>query len=296
MSISFSQPGSSFLEAIAHDFVNATDLALVMVDIRGLPISPFYNCTPFCQQMRASQHYRQQCQRCDKRGGFAALEADKPHLYRCHAGLVEFSLPLEIDGQLLGFVICGQVRVDAHNDIASVLQDDDAQHAQAALMSLWHDVPQVDYTRLTSAARLLNSIVTSYLNNNVRTLLLNKNLAEPRKLISHREKRHDVIMNKTLRYIDEHLFEGLTLEKVAAHVYLSPYYFSRLFRKHQGVGFNAWVNEKKMQRARDLLHSSDWSIDCIARRLHFSQTSYFCKLFRQTYQLSPQQFRLQRTA
>ncbi|WP_162629932.1 AraC family transcriptional regulator, partial [Klebsiella pneumoniae] len=38
---------------------------------------------------------------------------------------------------------------------------------------------------------------------------------------------------------------------------------------------------------------SDWSIASIARNLGFSQTSYFCKVFRQTYQVTPQAFRQQ---
>ncbi|MDA6914847.1 AraC family transcriptional regulator, partial [Escherichia coli] len=38
---------------------------------------------------------------------------------------------------------------------------------------------------------------------------------------------------------------------------------------------------------------SDWSIASIARNLGFSQTSYFCKVFRQTYQVTPQVYRQQ---
>lgn len=51
---------------------------------------------------------------------------------------------------------------------------------------------------------------------------------------------HDGKMKKALRYIDAHLSDELRLEDVAAHVYLSPYYFSKLFKKYQGIGFNAW--------------------------------------------------------
>lgn len=37
-------------------------------------------------------------------------------------------------------------------------------------------------------------------------------------------------MKKALRYIDAHLSDDLRLEDVASHVYLSPYYFSKLFK------------------------------------------------------------------
>lgn len=38
------------------------------------------------------------------------------------------------------------------------------------------------------------------------------------------------VNEKALRYIDAHLSDDLRLEDVASHVYLSPYYFSKLFK------------------------------------------------------------------
>ena len=102
---------------------------------------------------------------------------------------------------------------------------------------------------------------------------------------------HDSKMQKALRYIDTHLSEELRLEEVAGKVYLSPYYFSKLFKKYQGIGFNAWVNQQRMANAREMLQHSDWSIASIDKNLGFSQTSYFCKVFRQTYNVTPQVFR-----
>jgi AraC-like DNA-binding protein len=46
-----------------------------------------------------------------------------------------------------------------------------------------------------------------------------------------------------------------------------------------------------MSNARQMLQHSDWSIANIAKHVGFSQTSYFCKVFRQTYQLTPQMYR-----
>ncbi|WP_264779267.1 helix-turn-helix transcriptional regulator, partial [Escherichia fergusonii] len=62
---------------------------------------------------------------------------------------------------------------------------------------------------------------------------------------------------------------------------------------YNGIGFNAWVNQQRMASARELLSHNDWSISSIARNLGFSQTSYFCKVFRQTYQITPQAYRQQ---
>ncbi|MDM6991740.1 helix-turn-helix transcriptional regulator, partial [Klebsiella michiganensis] len=83
----------------------------------------------------------------------------------------------------------------------------------------------------------------------------------------------------------------LSLETVAAHVCLSANYFSRFFKKRQGVNFKVWVNQRKMQRAGELLGDPSYSVDSVARKLQFAQTSYFCRVFRAAHRTSPQSFR-----
>lgn len=70
--------------------------------------------------------------------------------------------------------------------------------------------------------------------------------------------RHYAILMKI--YIIE-----LSLEAVAAHVCLSANYFSR-FLKRQG-NFKVWVNQRKMQRAGELLGDPSYSVDSVARKL-----------------------------
>ena len=89
---------------------------------------------------------------------------------------------------------------------------------------------------------------------------------------------HDGKMKKALRYIDAHLSDELRLEDVAAHVYLSPYYFSKLFKSIR-IGFNARVNQQRMASAKELLCHSDWSIASIARNLGFRKPAIFAKCF-----------------
>ena len=242
--ISASTLNSELINKIAQDFAQATSLAVVVVNIHGDEISELFNFTPFCQLMRQHPEHSGRCRMSDRCGGLEASKKDQLCIYRCHAGLTDFSIPLVIAGHLVGFVLCGQVRLS--NDVELV------------------DILNVDNPSQNDPAQA-----------------------------SRAPSPHDGKMKKALRYIDAHLSDELRLEDVAAHVYLSPYYFSKLFKKYQGIGFNAWVNQQRMASAKELLCHSDWSIASIARNLGFSQTSYFCKVFRQTYQVTPQAFRQQ---
>lgn len=296
--ISASTLNSELINKIAQDFAQATSLAVVVVNIHGDEISELFNFTPFCQLMRQHPQHSIRCRMSDRCGGLEASKSDQPCIYRCHAGLTDFSIPLVISGHLVGFVLCGQVRLRNDSDVSlvDILNVDDRWQADPELLNEFRNVPEMDYSRVMASADLLKLIVENCLKKQLNFVVIKET---PQQAEPARQNRgpnpHDGKMKKALRYIDAHLSDELRLEDVASHVYLSPYYFSKLFKKYQGIGFNAWVNQQRMASARELLCHSDWSIASIARNLGFSQTSYFCKVFRQTYQVTPQAYRQQAT-
>ena len=88
-------------ERIMANWAKATGLATVAVGADGKYISECYNFTDFCMRLtRGSTEGCKRCERCDKEG---------KGVYHCHAGLVDFGIPLEVDGIQVGSVIGGQV-------------------------------------------------------------------------------------------------------------------------------------------------------------------------------------------
>ena len=79
----------------------ATGLATVAVGADGKYISQCYNFTDFCIKLtRGSSVGCARCEKCDREG---------QGVYHCHAGLIDFGIPLEIEGEKVGSVIGGQV-------------------------------------------------------------------------------------------------------------------------------------------------------------------------------------------
>lgn len=289
--ISASSLNSELINKIAQDFAQATGLAVVVVNIHGEEISDLFNFTPFCQMMRQDPVNHLRCRMSDRCGGFEASKSNEPCIYRCHAGLTDFSIPLVIAGHLMGFVLCGQVRLHSDVYLIDILNVDNKWQQDPALMDEFQNVPMMDFSRVIASADLLKLIVENCLKKHLNFVVINdnKDSKEPGRI--RPVHPNDSKIKKALRYIDTHLSEELRLEDVAASVYLSPYYFSKLFKKYQGIGFNAWVNQQRMINAKEMLQHSDWSIASIAKNLGFSQTSYFCKVFRQAYNVTPQVFR-----
>ncbi len=282
---------SDLVNKIALDFGNATGLAVVVVNIHGEEISERFNFTLFCQKMREDPELYARCKTSDRCGGLEASKDNKPCIYRCHAGLTDFSIPLIIAGHLVGFVLCGQVRLSNDTDLDPIQQVDHKWMTNHDLVREFESIPVVDYTKVTASADLLKLIVDNCIKNHLNFIVINESNESAEPVKSRPTQPCDAKIKKALRYIDAHFSDELRLEDVALHVYLSPYYFSKLFKKQLGIGFNAYVTQQRMINAKQMLQNSDWSIACIAKNLGFSQTSYFCKVFRQTYQVTPQMYR-----
>ncbi|RJQ10362.1 MAG: response regulator [Bacillota bacterium] len=92
-------------------------------------------------------------------------------------------------------------------------------------------------------------------------------------------------------YVEAHYSEPLNLRRVAAMVYLSPYYFARLFKLHTGMTLGEYVTEVRLGRACDLLRSTDQTIHKVAGKVGYSSGSYFSSLFTRRFGVSPNQFR-----
>lgn len=107
--------------------------------------------------------------------GARASKSDQPCIYRCHAGLTDFSIPLVIAGHLVGFVLCGQVRLRNNDvDLVDILNVDDCWQADPELLNEFRKVPEMDYSRVMASADLLKLIVENCLKNNSILLLLKR--------------------------------------------------------------------------------------------------------------------------
>ena len=83
-------------------------------------------------------------------------------------------------------------------------------------------------------------------------------------------------------YIDEHLQdEELSVVSVAAHVYLNPVYFGRVFKNTFQMTFKQYLLQKRMEKAKELLEMGRGSIGDICEAVGIHNPSYFSHLFKQ---------------
>lgn len=98
-------------------------------------------------------------------------------------------------------------------------------------------------------------------------------------------------INEALNYIYNHMKERITIEDIALHLNLSESYLSRLFKKEIGMSVSDYIREQKIERAKNLLRNSDFSLIEISNHLAFASQSHFIQVFKTMTGMTPKAFR-----
>ncbi len=101
-----------------------------------------------------------------------------------------------------------------------------------------------------------------------------------------------VLVKSCLRIIrSEYDNEDLNLNYCAGKLDVTPSYLSGRFSRDMGQGFSAYLNELRMNKARELLKNVSLKVYEVAERVGITDVSYFNKLFREYQGKTPLQYR-----
>jgi AraC-like DNA-binding protein len=107
------------------------------------------------------------------------------------------------------------------------------------------------------------------------------------------DERGNKRMTDVYNFIRENYHKPLTLEKVSRVAQMSPFSFSRYFKKNCGAGFIEYVNRVRMNKACYLLRETEYQVNEIASECGFTSISNFNKYFRKVESQSPRDYRAQ---
>jgi len=98
-------------------------------------------------------------------------------------------------------------------------------------------------------------------------------------------------VTKSIEFMKSHLNEPLKIATLAALVNLSRSHYTTLFKRVTGYAPLSYLNHLRMQRAVQLLNTTDLSIKRISDQLGFSDQFYFSRAFRKMHNHSPSEHR-----
>ncbi|HEV8246979.1 MAG TPA: AraC family transcriptional regulator [Polyangiaceae bacterium] len=103
-------------------------------------------------------------------------------------------------------------------------------------------------------------------------------------------RRHRGI-DRAVLFMREHSSEPLTLAQVARAAGFAPDYFSRIFRRTQGVTFEHFLQQLRVAQSKQMLRETTLGLDGISKLSGFANRIYFHKVFKDSVGMTPIEYR-----
>lgn len=106
------------------------------------------------------------------------------------------------------------------------------------------------------------------------------------------EKQDDSrIIHKIKNLVEKDYAKDISLNYVAENVNLTPAYISYIFKKETGQTLVKYITDVKMMKAKIMLEEGTLKIVQIAKACGYENQSYFNRLFKNYYGITPKQLR-----
>lgn len=122
--------------------------------------------------------------------------------------------------------------------------------------------------------------------NNVFSNLNNANIKN-----NNKKKKISIHINAIESYINNNIYNKITLTEVAKNVFLSPKQVARIIKNEYNCSFSTLITEKRLDIATVMLKNTDMQIADIANQIFGDSETYFYKLFKNKYGFSPLKYR-----
>ena len=216
---------------------------------------------PYCHFVKACGHHPE-CIRNQKQIHERIREGQEGILQVCHGGVCERIYPVKCERlPIAGYVCVTGYREDAPSDGVRVYD-----------------------------ASLYGTLRTALPPRNLTDTLLPPLCLMIARLAERTADEAGGEFKQILGYLAEN-HTHTTLDELAQHFGRSRSHISHLFKANTGLSLRAWCNELRLADARLLLQSTSLPVTEIAYEVGFEDVSYFIKLFREKYGVSPRKMR-----
>ena len=141
--------------------------------------------------------------------------------------------------------------------------------------------------QLNSRADYLPQVMEMAEPSAMKTWFLEKVKESCRNVLNKREEKSGSIIEMAKNYIKNNYHKDISLDDVSREVNISPYYFSKLFKETTGENFIEYLTNLRMDKAKELLETTECSMKEICVRTGYSDPNYFSRSFKKNVGVTP---------
>lgn len=90
----------------------------------------------------------------------------------------------------------------------------------------------------------------------------------------------DLLISKAIDYINDNYYNKISLEEIAGFVGISKFYFSNIFKKEMKINFTSYLNNIRIEKAKQILKNPQKTVSQIYDQVGFNDQQYFTKTFK----------------
>ena len=274
----------------------------------------------FCKIIHSTQKGKARCAISDAEAINTAFKNRKPHIHKCHAGLIDIYVPIIIKNKLIGALASGQILTNKPTDKNFLLVSKKTQDLKInpnKLKDAYKEVKVVSREKLDIVVKLMFFMANFIVEKESLIILQNKLIQQHRKIAetnkereqwkkelrkampfiemqsvsSQEHSRHEKIIMKAKRFIESNFAKAMNLKDVAEAVYLSPNYFSNLFKHYTNYTFHEYLMKIRIENAKKLLSRLDINVSKVSNLVGYDDPNHFSRVFTKITGYSPQKYR-----
>lgn len=125
----------------------------------------------------------------------------------------------------------------------------------------------------------------------LRKWFMDKIMSSCQNILGKREEKSNSIIEKSIEYIKNNFHKDISLDEVSRTVNISPYYFSKIFKEGTGKNFIEYLTNIRMEKAKELLNTTEYSMKEICLMCGYSDPNYFSRSFKKNVGVTPTEYK-----
>ncbi len=260
------------VEAILQSLFEISGMDVAVVNAKNRILARRYSGALYCKSIHKSQKCLDMCTASDKCKLCEAHSEEKMVFYKCPFGIYEAIVPIKKANDIIAYLFVGLGLEDSESGISEPLLSalDVAPNLnRESLVAGIEAIPRFSKKKLEAYASLL-PIIAEHLE-------INDLIAESDMTLGQLVKR----------YIKDNISTKITLNELALKMHCSTVTLTEHFKREFGITIVEYVNQKRIQKAKQLLQNSSLSIREISETCGFSSVEYFSRSFKESVGQAP---------
>jgi YesN/AraC family two-component response regulator len=230
-----------------------------------LPKENRIHTSAVCESIKSQPQRYKRCYKCKNIAIQKAVKNQQGFGGVCIHGVYEYTHPVIDNGNVVAIIFISNILEKNHPRLDMVLED-------KTLLST------MEQAREEQTYKSLAMVIESY----IKLISIN---------YQKTQKSFNPLIQNFKDFIEDNLEYGVGAEQLAEMFHYNKKYLGRLFKKQTGLFLTDYVNERRIERAKDLLNKGEYSITQVSLKVGIDNVPYFNRLFKKMVGITPSEYR-----